>query len=168
MQQITQHELKRLLDYNQEEGSFTWKWRDEGPACWNGRWPGKAVGSIVHNSQDHDLLYLTTRIKGYDIYVHRLVWLWEYNTLPEFIDHKDGDGLNNHYWNLRESTRSQNLANSHKLQRGVYIENGKCRAMIRVEGNLIHLGTFTEYDDAQAAYNKAANEYFGEYARINR
>jgi len=91
-----------------------------------------------------------------------------------FVDHKNGNGLDNRRSNLRLATNSQNGANRRKLSpktsayKGVHRrENGKWRASIRVNKRLLHLGTFENEIDAAAAYNKAALLHFGEFAWLN-
>lgn len=164
---MTRDDVLLYLDYLPDMGSFIWRRREEGPACWNGRWAGKPAGSAV-KLNNSDIYYVAIRITKSDYKAHQLVWLVETNTWCDYIDHVDGNGLNNRFSNLRKATRSQNLANSHKLQRGVYFENGRFRAMIRVNGNLIHLGMYLDREEAQTAYNVAANKFFGDFARINR
>ena len=88
------------------------------------------------------------------------------------IDHRDGDGLNNQKYNLRENTsRSQNLQNQkpkdNKLK-GTTFYNNKYRAQIRPAKNtILHLGYFDTEIEAAKAYDEAARLYFGEYARCN-
>lgn len=87
------------------------------------------------------------------------------------IDHKDGDGLNNRRSNLRLASRSQNNANAHKRSgtssryKGVHFhsQSKKWSAQIRKR----HLGQFREEFDAAQAYNFAAQEDYGEFARFN-
>lgn len=93
------------------------------------------------------------------------------------VDHKDNDGLHNWRDNLRECTHAQNLSNrglfsnSTTGYKGVSIfrQNGKVRyqAKIRVDGKLIHLGLFDTDVEAAKAYDAAAPQYFGEFARLN-
>lgn len=95
----------------------------------------------------------------------------------EYVDHKDGNGLNNTRDNLRVCTQSQNLANSFKSKtgkrtsqfKGVRLrkDNHKYSAQIVVNDKYIHLGFFTDEIIAAKAYDEAAFNNFGEFARLN-
>lgn len=91
----------------------------------------------------------------------------------EKVDHINGDGLDNRRGNLRLATHAQNIRNS-KLSRsnktgykGVMVVNGLIRAKITVDAKSLDLGSYETILDAAVAYNIAAVEYFGEYARLN-
>ena len=88
------------------------------------------------------------------------------------VDHEDRDRMNNRWKNLRESTRSQNIANAgafpHSSRyKGVSFDKqtGRWRARIKVKGTLIALGRYSSEEEAHAAYVKAAQEHFGRFAR---
>jgi hypothetical protein len=96
------------------------------------------------------------------------------------VDHIDGDPLNNTRANLRVCTQGQNVKNRCKTQRpttshfkGVNLHspavNGPnpWRASIRIEGRVKHLGLYPSQDAAARAYDRAAREHHGEYARLN-
>lgn len=92
------------------------------------------------------------------------------------VDHKDGDGLNNRRSsNIRLATRHQNHGNRGPARgsvsgyKGVHYhsQNGNWRARISVNGKSKHLGSFDSAEDAARAYDKAAVEYFGEFASLN-
>jgi HNH endonuclease len=96
-------------------------------------------------------------------------------TDPEIhVDHIDGNGLNNQRSNLRIATRAQNqhnrgLSRNNKSGRkGVHRHTGgRWRAGIRVNRRQIDLGLFDDLEAAAAAYDAAALEYYGEFARTN-
>ena len=109
-------------------------------------------------------------------YMHRLILSRMLNrslTAREIVDHIDGDGLNNRRCNLRLANNSLNganrPANSNNTtgMKGVVRSYKKWEAQIRVNGEIIKLGTFSEIKDAARAYNEAAIKYFGEFAHIN-
>lgn len=101
----------------------------------------------------------------------------------EYGDHKDGDGLNNQSANLRGCTHSQNMKNrgKHKptrsIYKGIYFDSSKkkgklslrnrWRASINVNNVVIRLGRFVKEVDAAIAYDRAAIEYHGAFARTN-
>lgn len=90
-----------------------------------------------------------------------------------YVDHKNGNGLDNRRSNLRIVNRSQNQWNTEKQRnnksghKGVfwYKRSRKWRAKIMVHGKTIELGLFTEVESAAAAYNAAAAKYHGEFRR---
>jgi hypothetical protein len=92
-----------------------------------------------------------------------------------FVDHKDGNGLNNQRGNLRLATGSQNNANKQKLVgftsqfKGAWFakERNKWRAQIQCLGSTISLGYFEQEQVAALAYDKAAKSTFGNFAKLN-
>jgi hypothetical protein len=92
------------------------------------------------------------------------------------VDHIDGDTLNNdHTSNLRLATASQQVqnrglqANNTSGFKGVvwHSHAQKWWARIKIHGRVISLRYYTEAADAARAYDVAALEHFGEFARLN-
>lgn len=107
------------------------------------------------------------------IYMHREIMKNKFEK-DEDIDHINGNGLDNRRCNLRSCTRSENLMNQKKTRgsskyKGVYFYKitKKWRTVIMLDGQQIHLGYFNNEIEAAKAYNKAAIEYFGKFARLN-
>lgn len=106
------------------------------------------------------------------IYMHREILGCEKG---QFIDHRDGDGLNNCRSNLRICTREQNMRNTRLRKdnpsglKGVKFrhDRGKFCARIVIAGKCTHLGHFTTAEAAYAAYCAAAALHYGEFARFN-
>ena len=109
------------------------------------------------------------RKTGETIWMHQLITGWTR------VDHQDGDGLNNRRPNLRPASKAQNMANSRKnpgktsRYKGVFWVKAKSKwaAKIQVNGRSRSLGRFTDEEDAAWAYDAAAREAFGEYAKTN-
>jgi hypothetical protein len=85
------------------------------------------------------------------------------------VDHRNRDSLDNQRENLRLATNSQNAANSvHRPNRsgyrGVYLTQGRYWYVF-IAGT--YLGTFPDAESAARAYDDAARERFGEFARVN-
>ncbi len=91
------------------------------------------------------------------------------------IDHADTNGLNNQRYNLRPASKAQNAINSRKREgtssvyRGVFWNTQRQGWQARTIKNhkITHLGTFRDECDAAQAYNFAALESYGEFARFN-
>jgi len=91
----------------------------------------------------------------------------------QWVDHRNGDALDNRRPNLRLCTHAENNRNrvgsfSKKsgLPKGVYRHRRKYRAMIYVDGERHYLGSFETIAEAQQAYADAAPKYHGEFARV--
>lgn len=90
------------------------------------------------------------------------------------IDHDNGMTLDNQRHNLRVATAAQNAANARvkphsSRYKGVAWNrrDNRWHARIMVGGKLRHLGYFTDETVAARAYNVAACEAQGEFARLN-
>ena len=163
---ITQDLLKELFDYR--DGNLYWKVARQGIR--NDDLAG-GVGGNGYRS-------ITINYKAY--YAHRLIFLFHHGYLPEFLDHIDGNKLNNDISNLREATIRQNGMNAKKyksmngkptssIYKGVTWSKSdkKWQAYIQISGKLKYLGSFKSETDAAKAYNDVAIEFFGEFANIN-
>lgn len=92
----------------------------------------------------------------------------------EYVDHINGDGLDNRIANLRTCSMMQNQQNRKRCTRntsgfkGVAYrrDNAKWRARICINGNRLNLGTFATSEEAAARYAAAARMFHGEFARI--
>lgn len=155
--------VRELFDYDPTTGILTWR----KPAGRHGRIPaGSPVGGR-HND------YRAVRIFGRFHRIHRIAWAHFYGRVPRgYIDHVDGDKLNNAISNLRESTASQNKANERRRSnntsglKGVSFDRrrGRWSASITSEGKPHWLGYFDDPRDAHAAYAIAAETLFGRFA----
>lgn len=94
----------------------------------------------------------------------------------EWVDHINGDTLDNRKENLRICNPSENAGNRKRPRtnksgyKGVRKANSRInpwRSQIIVEGKFIHLGNYKTRVEAAIAYDKAAKKYFGEYAKTN-
>jgi hypothetical protein len=90
-------------------------------------------------------------------------------------DHINGNGLDNRRCNLRVVTKRQNQRNksvartSRSGYKGVswHKRTGRWRADIKLESGQKWLGVYATPEEAARAYDRAARERFGEYARPN-
>lgn len=88
-------------------------------------------------------------------------------------DHINGRALDNRRSNLRIARNAQNSYNRKRRRnnssgfKGVFVEGGRYRAMIRHGGRLRHLGFFDTPEAAARAYDAAARELHGNFARTN-
>ena len=165
---LTQARLKELLDYDPETGVFTWRNRIDASPQWNGHYAGTTAGCIEKRYLQR---YLKIRLSENLFYAHRLAWLWMTGSWPGEIDHRDCDGVNNKWDNLRACTKRENAGNRRTARnkavrlKGVKRSRGKYAASIRDHGVTKHLGVFDTAEAAHAAYCEKAVEVFGEFAR---
>lgn len=143
-------------------------------------WVSGLDADLVHVKWQAVNGYATTRNAPgsitYWLSMHRLILSRMTGAqLPAGIepDHIDGDRLNNRRSNLRPATRSLNQANRKRPRnntsgyKGVSFNQGKWQATISKDGRYHCLGRFDSAEDAARAYDKAAIEMFGSFARTN-
>ena len=104
---------------------------------------------------------------------HRLIFLMHHGYLPAFVDHIDGDRMNNRIENLRACTREQNCANARTYANNTTGVKGVCYvksrdrwiASIQKDHKRVQLGYFKTKDEAADAVRKARCELHGDFAR---
>jgi HNH endonuclease/AP2 domain len=139
---------------------------------WLQKWHWARASQGRHPDEFYVGRYVREGKKVRVIYLHRVVM----KVLDErLVDHIDGNRLNNTKTNLRIATHQQNSMNRQPTRgrdipyRGVSLEKrlGKYRAQIKAEGRIVVIGFFTTMEDAAKAYDDAARQYYGEFARLN-
>ena len=160
---LTADRLKHLLNYDPEDGTFTWK-----VAPSNFIKSGHVAGSIDSYG------YRQIKIDGVTYLAHRLVWFYRYGTWPvSEVDHINCSRDDNRFSNLREANRSQNTQNARKRTasksglKGVSWHRGmgQWAARISAQGRRMHLGYFKTQTEAHIAYCAAAERLHGKFAR---
>ncbi len=163
MAQITADVARSLLNYDKNTGEFTWRISRKSAKR------GDKAGSL------NTIGYLTIRVNYKLYYGHRLAWLIVKGVWPARLDHKNLDKSDNRFSNLRLASHRENHGNTPKYKnntsgiKGVSRNNQKNAwdAYITIYGRKKHLGRFDKKEDASLAYQKAAKEHFGEFARFD-
>ena len=116
--------------------------------------------------------YVRVHYGGKVLLMHRLI-LGVVNS-SDHVDHINGNPSDNRRCNLRVCTHAENLRNRRKQKNTSSVYKGVCasykgkwRATIRTNGIKQHLGCFGSEIDAARAYDAAARESFGEFAKTN-
>lgn len=127
--------------------------------------------SYKHTLNHTAYAYRVGRKRGTpDIPLHRFLLGFP----SERIDHINGNGLDNRRENLRLATHTENMSNAHARKgalskyKGVSKHSdGKWSASITINKTQKWLGVHREELDAAIAYDRAAREAQGPFARLN-
>ena len=149
-------ELQKILRYAPAEGAFYW--------LVDHKHPKARIGMVA--GRINQLGRAQIGYRGSQLFVHRLVWLFETGAWPTaLIDHIDGDPLNNRFANLREvdyygNSQNQQAArpknkSSQLLGVSWHRRHNKWIASIKVNGSKMHLGYYTDANEAHSAYINA-------------
>lgn len=154
---MTAEKLRETLSYDREAGRFTWRINR-----------GKAKVGAEAGYFNGGYRYINIRWGSFP--AHRLAWLYVHGRWPEGeIDHKNLNRSDNRFDNLREATGTQNMANrkgwSSTGYKGVWTVKNRFVASIDCCGQRYYIGCFETAEEAGAAYLKAAEQLFGEFAR---
>ncbi|MDE2100307.1 MAG: HNH endonuclease [Patescibacteria group bacterium] len=154
--------LLEWLHYDPETGIWTWlKSR-----------PYVKAGQRADVPKDKK--YRRIWIRGKLYYTHRLAWFYMHGEWPACpIDHKNLNGWDNSWNNLRLATYKQNGANRSLNKnnttgvKGVYWNKTKKKwqAYICINYKSKYLGRFNTLRDAIKCRQKFAELFFGEFAR---
>lgn len=167
--------LRECFAYDQETGSLKWQarpcshfstaraWKN-----WNARFAGKEAG-CVYSSTGYKIVVLGRygHIGAHRIAIAMLTGAWS-----EFVDHINGDVLDNRASNLRACTKAENCrnrkrnANTRSGFKGVSRPPGTSRWQARIQVNRVqlNLGMFDTPELAHAAYQRAAAKHHGAFA----
>lgn len=111
----------------------------------------------------------SSRINNKHVMMHRLILQVQKGI---FVDHINGDKLDNRRSNLRVANNKQNIQNQKPKQGYVkgarfHKSSGRWWAFIRINKKLIQIGAYATEEEAARAYDSAALYYFKEFARPN-
>ncbi len=155
---MNQQQLKELLHYCPETGIFT-RLQSMGR---------HKAGAVAGSKPGRTCKYVAIHLAGRRYVAQRLAWLYMYGEWPSGdLDHINRIKTDNRISNLRQVTRAQNMQNvlRHKHNtsghKGInWIERlKKWRVYLFVQYKQIHVGVFSNFDDAVAAYRAAAAQY---------
>lgn len=148
--------VRAALEYNPETGVFTWKRNS----------PARRAGSVAGYMTNTG--YLQIGVCRAKTMAHRLAWIHFYGRPPSgFIDHINGDRLDNRIANLRDvawATNTQNVKSPRKKEGrlaqflGVSISASKSKpykAHLTLNGKAKYIGIFRTPEEAHAAYIEA-------------
>lgn len=146
---ITTKELRELFDYS--DGNLIWRVNKH----------RSKKGTIAGSKDTKGYMQLKLNQKVYRL--HRLIWLWHGNELPEQLDHIDRNPLNNKIENLRAATPSMNQWNTYKSDGGVSFHktSNKWRARIKIHNKEIYLGIYPTIEEAKKVRDDAARRRWG-------
>ena len=153
--------IKQNLRYDPETGKLWWIQRR------SGRQSGKPAGN---NKGDYIQIHITSCGGRFLVYAHVAAYVIMTGVWPEHtIDHKDRNGLNNKWDNLRLATKSENSSNRGKRYnsrsgfKGVSKSGNKWVARVTKDYKTVYLWSYSSKEEAHQAYKDKARELFKDF-----
>ncbi len=110
--------------------------------------------------------------KNHKTYMHRMIL--DVTSKGQYVDHIDGNGINNQRYNLRICSNAQNLMNRGLNKnnssgfKGVYFSNSKNCWVAQIKVNRKKITRLAKTaTEAAKKYNDLAVQFFGEFAVLN-
>lgn len=133
------------------------------------------IGLKWYNNGDGYAYRKSPRPEYKNVFLHRLILtrcIGRELQKGEFVDHKNGNRLDNRRSNLRVATHAENQRNMKRKAanlsgfKGVRRRGNRYIARITANGVTYELGSFRTPEEAHQAYCNAARKYHGEFARF--
>jgi HNH endonuclease/AP2 domain len=161
---LSQEELKSAFEYEPLTGIVRWKENRS----------NMVQGSIAGCTHGSGYKVVTINSKSYKL--HRVIWIMLFNQIPDgfYIDHINGNKIDNRLENLRLATNSQNQQNrpapknSSSGYRGVTWHKQVNKWMARICHNQkrITIGFFDTAEQAYEAYKAEAKKLYSHANRL--
>jgi len=172
MKPLTVERLKELMRYEPDTGRFV-RLIDVRK--------GKGVGTIKARAGEiagavHPQGYRIIKIDGHAYKAHRLAFFYMTGRWPpDVLDHINCQKDDNRFENLRHANAFQNARNRRAYRCNRIGHKGVSKAphsdryvaKIRVNNQLLHIGTYDTPSEAAEAYSRAASGLHGAFARWN-
>lgn len=157
---ITQARALELFEYR--DGCLYWRVK-----------PAKqiSVGAEAGCKNSHG--YSVVRVDGVLYGAHRIVFLMHHGYLPKYIDHADGNRLNNRIENLRAANACENgynkpaQSNNKSGCKGVRWQKQIKHWCVEIQVNKVkkYLGIYKDLELADLVAQEARDLYHGKFAR---
>lgn len=157
---LTQQEILDFFEY--KDGALYWR-----------KAPNRRIHAGSRAGTISTLGYVAIMVNKKRYQAHRLIFLYHYGWLPEFIDHVDLDRKNNDIKNLRAATRMQNNQNTpvrcdstSGVKNVAWVDRlNKWLVKIRINNKPTHIGVFDDLELASFVASEHRDYYHGEFAR---